>query len=415
MSKPLFYMGFLTLTFIILTKGFCYSRSTRLLKVTFLGRLSMLRLFSYAFLLRFLAAFVMSISFVYAAKPEASAPPEMLVHEGKTVKVPEASPYRKRIQMDVAKQESGAHSMTLPGVVEADPANTVNVLPPLTGRFIDLPVRLGDTVQAGQVLARIQSADLLQAGSDASKARDVYELATKARARALEVNKAGGNAQKDVEAAESTLVQAKAELDRAVNRLKGLGVAENVESARLSVPVMAPISGTVTALNVGTGSVINDPTAALMTITNLDQVFLTAQVPEHALSKISVGQALLATPAAFPDRPLRATVKSIASNLDPDTRRTRVRARINNSGGWLRPNMFVTIQFDVAQPSQVIIPNSAVVMTNDVTLVFVEIKPWQFEARSVELGSDEGERVRVRNGLKAGERIVVKGGVLLND
>jgi cobalt-zinc-cadmium efflux system membrane fusion protein len=77
--------------------------------------------------------------------------------------------------------------------------------------------------------------------------------------------------------------------------------------------------------------------------------------------------------------------------------------------------MFVTIQFDVAQPSQVIIPNSAVVMTNDVTLVFVEIKPWQFEARSVELGSDEGERVRVRNGLKAGERIVVKGGVLLND
>jgi len=179
--------------------------------------------------------------------------------------------------------------------------------------------------------------------------------------------------------------------------------------------VMAPISGTVTALNVGTGSVINDPTAALMTITNLDQVFLTAQVPEHALSKISVGQALLATPAAFPDRPLRATVKSIASNLDPDTRRTRVRARINNSGGWLRPNMFVTIQFDVAQPSQVIIPNSAVVMTNDVTLVFVEIKPWQFEARSVELGSDEGERVRVRNGLKAGERIVVKGGVLLND
>lgn len=268
---------------------------------------------------------------------------------------------------------------------------------------------------AGQVLARIQSADLLQAGSDASKARDAYELAMKARSRALEVNKAGGNAVKDVEAAESALVQAKAELDRSVNRLKGLGVAENVEASRLSVPVIAPISGTVTALNVGTGSVINDPTAALMTLTNLDQVFLTAQVPEYALSKIAVGQTLLATPAAFPDRPLRATVKSIASNLDADTRRTRVRARINNNGGWLRPNMFVTIQFDVAQPSQVIIPNSAVVMTNDVTLVFVEIKPWHFEPRPVELGADEGDRVRVRNGLKAGERIVVKGGVLLND
>jgi len=384
-------------------------------KVTFTGPLSMLRLISIAFFLRFFAAFLLTMSVSFAAKPEASPPPEMLVHEGKTVKVPETSPYRKRIQIDLAKQESGAHSITLPGVVEADPANTVNVLPPLTGRFIDFPVRLGDQVQSGQVLARIQSADLLQAGSDASKARDAYELASKARARAVEVNKAGGNAQKDVEAAESALVQAKAELDRAVNRLKGLGVAENVEASRLSVPVIAPISGTVTALNVGTGSVINDATASLMTITNLDQVFLTAQVPEYVLSKITVGQTLIATPAAFPDRPLRASVKSIASNLDPDTRRTRVRARINNSGGWLRPNMFVTIQFDVVQPSQVIIPNSAVVMTNDVTLVFVEIKPWQFEARAVDLGSDEGDRVRVRSGLKAGERIVVRGGVLLND
>ena len=375
----------------------------------------MLRLRSYALLNCFIAILILSSHQANAAKPEASVSPEMLVHEGKTVKVPEASPYRKRIQMDVAKQESGAHSITLPGVVEADPANTVNVLPPLTGRLIDLPVRLGDSVQAGQVLARMQSADLLQAGSDASKARDAYDLALKARARALEVNKAGGNAQKDVETAESALVQAKAELDRAVNRLRGLGVAENIEASRLSIPVIAPISGTVTALNVGTGSVINDPTATLLTITNLDQVFLTAQVPEYVLSKITVGQTLIATPAAFTDRPLRATVKSIASNLDPDTRRTRVRARINNSGGWLRPNMFVTIQFDVAQPTQVIIPNSAVVMTNDVTLVFVEIKPWQFEARAVELGTDEGDRVRVRSGLKAGERIVVRGGVLLND
>jgi membrane fusion protein, heavy metal efflux system len=368
-----------------------------------------------AFLLRFFVAALMTMPVTHAAKPEASAPPEMLVHEGKTVKVPETSPYRKRIEIDAAKQESGAHSITLPGVVEADPANTVNALPPLTGRLIDLPIRLGDQVRVGQVLARIQSADLLQAGSDASKARDAYDLALKARARALEVNKAGGNAQKDVESAESTLVQTKAELDRAVNRLKGLGVAENVEASRLSVPVIAPISGTVTALNVGTGSVINDPTAALMTITNLDHVFLTAQVPEYVISKISVGQTLIATPSAYPDRPLRATVKSIASNLDADTRRTRVRARVNNSAGWLRPNMFVSIQFDIPQPSQVIIPNSAVVMTNDVTLVFVEIKPWQFEPRAVELGSDEGNKVRVRSGLKVGERIVVKGGVLLND
>lgn len=352
---------------------------------------------------------------VLAAKSETPEPPQTLIHEGKLRKVPENSPYRTRIAIDVTKQEAQPHALTLPGMIEVDPALTVNVLPALTGRLIDLPVHIDEPVRAGQILARIQSADLLQAGADAAKAHDAYDLAVKARARALEVFKSGGNAEKDVESAESAVVQTKSELDRAVNRLRVYEVREEKDPSRLSVPVLAPLSGIVTALNVGSGAVINDPTASLLTIANVDRLFLTAQVPENLISKIHVGQKITAAVPAFPERVLTATVSNIAANLDADTRRTRVRAVIQNSNGVLRPNMYATVTFDIEQPSQVVVPTSALVMSNDRVIVFVEREPWTFEPREISLGVEESGRVRVRSGLKAGERIVIRGGVLLND
>ena len=69
----------------------------------------------------------------------------------------------------------------------------------------------------------------------------------------------------------------------------------------------------------------------------------------------------------------------------------------------------------VPQPAQVFVPESALLMDNDSTTVFVEVAPWTFERRTVELSYDEGTGVRVLQGLKAGDRVVVAGGVLLDD
>jgi cobalt-zinc-cadmium efflux system membrane fusion protein len=355
---------------------------------------------------------------VFAATDTAAAVDVKLVREGKVIKVPEKSPYRDRIAVDTAKQENVAHEVTVPGVVEADPANIVNVLPALGGRLIKLEVGLGQSVQKGQILARLHSSELLQAGSDLIKARDALQLAVAARDRALGVFQSGGNAIKDKELAESAVIQAQSEMARAELRLKGYGLnvsprADNLTD--LSLPVVAPISGTVTALNVGANAVVNDPTAALMTISNLDDVYITAQVPEDLLAQIRVGQTMQASANAFPDRVLRGKVASINAVVDPDTRRTRVRARFSNPGNVLLPNMFATVKFSVSQNPQTVVPLSALVMSNDRVLVFVETSAWTFEARQVALGVEDRDTVRIRSGLKAGDRIVVRGGVLLND
>ncbi len=356
-----------------------------------------------------------------AASPALAQPPAaadsapLLVHEGKRVRIPAQSPLRTRIQTGAVHTVNAPHTVTVPGVIEADPARSVNVLSPLAGRLVELRVHLGEAVTAGMVLGRVQSPDLLQAGSDLVKARDASDLALRARDRARQVNAAGGNAVKDLEAAESAVVQAQVELDRARTRIKALGADENLPVAQLSLPLVAPISGVVAAVNIGQGSQLNDLTAPVLALTNVEQMLVTAQVPEQYLAQVRVGQSITAVTAAWPERPLHGTVTSVGAALDPVTRRTPVRARFANPGAWLRANMFATVQLNVAQAAQVMVPASALVMSNDRVLVFVEVQPWVFEPREVELGLEEGDQVRVRRGLAAAERVVVRGGVLLND
>ncbi|RTL15383.1 MAG: efflux RND transporter periplasmic adaptor subunit [Burkholderiales bacterium] len=345
----------------------------------------------------------------------AEAAQDMLVRKGDALFVPESSPLRSRIAVDTVKTAGLPHELSVPAVVEADPASSLQVLAPLSGTVVELKVKVGDTVRKGQVLAVLRSSDLMLAVSDAAKARDQRALAQKTLERARQVLAAGGSAEKDVETAQSQLAQAQAEQDRAEGRLRALGLVPGTEPRQAQLVVQAPTSGSVNSLSVGVGSVINDLTAPLMSIVNLDAVYLTALVPEAWLAQIKVGAPLLATVNAFPDQPIKATVQSIASVVEADTRRTRVRTRVPNADGRLRPNMFATAKFAVSQPVQPVVPQSALVMNNDQVLVFIESAPWTFKSRVVLLGSEDGNQVRVRSGLNGGERIVVRGGVLLND
>jgi cobalt-zinc-cadmium efflux system membrane fusion protein len=77
--------------------------------------------------------------------------------------------------------------------------------------------------------------------------------------------------------------------------------------------------------------------------------------------------------------------------------------------------MFATVSFVPPRVESLMVPPSALLMNNDNTTVFVETKPWTFVRRTITPGSDIEGQVEVLGGLSAGERIVVRGGVLLND
>jgi cobalt-zinc-cadmium efflux system membrane fusion protein len=339
----------------------------------------------------------------------------MLVREGARISVPDGSPLRSKLTIGLAAQREIQRKLVLPAVVEADPARTVKVLPPVTGRVTELKVQLGERVVQGQELAVIDSGDLAQAYSDIEKARSVLTLTKKALDRQLGLEKAGGAAIKDREQAQSDYDQAVAELERAQSRLRAIGVpADQKEQSRL-LTLKAPVAGSVIDLQVARGAFLNDPTAAIMTIADLGTVWVTANVPEKDTALVTPGQDVEVVFSAYPGEVFAGKVLFISDVLDPDTRRTKIRIAFENPDMKLKPNMFADATFLAPRQIKQVVPTQALVLKNETDEVFVEVAPWTFEARPVEVGFQQGDQAVVERGLNAGERIVVKGGVLLND
>jgi cobalt-zinc-cadmium efflux system membrane fusion protein len=347
----------------------------------------------------------------HGAEPEKP----QLVHQGAKIFVPEGSPLRDRLTVAPAAAEPVSGKLTLPGVVESDPARTAAVLPALGGRVVELKVALGQRVQRDQPLAVIDSPDLGQAWDDDDKAADALNLTKKNLGRQEEQFKIGAASQHDLDQARSDNKQALAEYTRTQARLKSIGAsAEGSGHSRL-LTVRAPFAGSITALSVASGNMINDPTQPIMTVADLSVVWVTALVPEKDLASVAADQPAQVTLTAYPGRTWRGKVLFVADVLDADSRRTQTRIAFSNADYALKPNMFASVTLEGPQLQRVVVPSSALLMNNDRTTVFVATAPWTFERRTVEPLLEDSTTVAISSGIRPGEQVVVKGGILLND
>jgi cobalt-zinc-cadmium efflux system membrane fusion protein len=339
----------------------------------------------------------------------------LLVRQGDKIVVPEGSALRSRLTLMAAAEQSTTPMLTLPAVVEADPARTAAVLPALGGRVLELKVALGERVSRGQVLAIIDSADLAQAFGDDEKAAATLKLTDKNLSRQQEQNKIGAASDRDLDQARSDYTQALAEYTRAEARLKTLGGSAASGTASRQLVVTAPVSGSITALSVAPFTMINDTTQPLMSIADLSTLWVTAMVAEKDVASVSRNQDADVSLDAYPGRVLHGKVLFVADVIEPDTRRNKIRIAFANTDYALKPNMFATVTLSGAKQSRIVLPSSALLMNNDRTSVFVATAPWTFERRIVDPELTEGGSVAIRSGLVAGDQVVVSGGILLND
>jgi cobalt-zinc-cadmium efflux system membrane fusion protein len=340
---------------------------------------------------------------------------QMLIREGSSVTVPERSPVRAKLAVEPVAEKDIKRDLVLPAVVEADPGHLIKVAPPLAGRVTQLKVQLGERVNAGQPLVVMDSPDLATAYSDYDRAKVLLALALKSRDRQRGLAKIGGAADKDLQQAETDYVTADVEFQRATAHLKQIGVDADNTSPSRTVTVVAPMAGSVIDLGVAPGEYWNDSTAALMTVADLSTIWVTASVPEKDTSLVSKGQSVDVVFAAYPGEVFKGQVLFVSDVLDPDTRRTKVRIAFKNPDTRLRPGMFANVSFYAPVQRVPVVPTSALVLKDDANQVFVETAPWTFEARTVEIGFQQGEQVVLTSGVKVGDRVVVKGGVLLGD
>lgn len=341
--------------------------------------------------------------------------PDLMTRQGDRIVVPEGSSLRNRLSVMPAPVQSVTPKLVLPAVVESDPARTAAVLPALGGRVMELRVALGERVVRGQALAIIESPDLAQAYDDNDKAADAFKLTEKILARQQEQAKLGTASDQDLDQAKSNAAQVAAEYLRTQARLKTLGVSADAKPSSRLLTVAAPVSGSVTALAIAPGAIINDTTQSIMTIADLSVVWVTAMLAEKDVGAVSKNQDAEVSLVAYPERVLHGKVLFVSDVIEPDSRRDKLRIAFANADHALKPNMFATVTLSGVPGERVVLPSSALLMNNDRTSVFVAVAPWTFERRTVDPELQEGTSVAIRSGVNAGDQVVVKGAILLND
>ena len=337
-----------------------------------------------------------------------TAPPPAVTHDGGLLRVRSGGPLDGQLTIEPVQETLSPHQVELPAQIITPPGQSVDIHSPVVGRLANLYVQTGQHVQKGDILAILYSGDLAQAWSDDHKAQATLTLTRQAYRRAVGVLNAGGNAVKDMQSAKNDLEQAQAEATRARLRLQALGTDGNAGYQ----PLFAPVSGIVTSVSTGVGQNVTDMTAVLMNVSNVDTVWVQASLPDTLLPMLGTTMTL---DAPFPGQACHGPVTSLDGTVHTDTRRLNLYLRCNNPQGILRPGQFTTATLNITQQAQPILPKTALLMDNDQVSVFVETSPNTYRRRFITISYEEGESVRILSGLKAGERIITHGAILLND
>jgi membrane fusion protein, heavy metal efflux system len=326
--------------------------------------------------------------------------------------------HAERFPLAIAASEPVAASLTVTGVVAPDVSRAVAVVSLASGRVIEVRARLGDRVGKGQVLLRVQSADVSAAISEHRKARADAALATTQLDRAKDLFARGAVAQKDLEVAEDTAAKATVDVENSAERLSVLGVNPDSASATTGiVDVVAPASGVITEQNVTNASGVKtiDNSPNLFTISDLSRVWIMCDVSESDLPTVRVGDAAEIHLTAYPDRTLKGRVSDIGPILDPALRSAKVRIEIANPG-LLRIGMFVTATFHGQSVRRLAaVPSTAILHLHDRDWVYVPDGEEAFRRREVVSGEMLKENVQaVASGLAPGERVIANALIFQN-
>jgi len=348
-----------------------------------------------------------------AQKKTSPDEPTAIRHVHNQVMVASSSPLASRLEVESAKPTTFTHRVTAPASVEADPARYARILPPLNGRILKLLVRPGDRVQGGQELLVMDSPDFVGAQADYSRARSALAQAERTLTRQDDLAAHGIIGQRDVDQARTDRDSAASDFERTKDRLLLLGM--DPEKTKLGEPliVRSPLTGKVLDVTTATGEFRNDPNAPLMTVADLSDIWVTANVQEKDIHLVRKNDPATATFAAYPSEPFQGKVLFVADVLDPDTRTAKVRIVYPNRDGRLRPAMFATVTLKTWDSQELSVPTTALVLVGDHTTVFVQVAPNTYEQRPVVTGEQQGSRTIVKSGVQTGDKVLIREGALL--
>ena len=234
----------------------------------------------------------------------------------------------------------------------------VGVVGPLArGRIVEIRVKVGDRVEAGQALAvfdNIEAGELLSqeqsARADLERLKAQLIPAARQAERSRRLADIGAGAEKDYESskAEKERIEADIRSQQALiegirQRLRRFGISDDSPRGTFLTPLKASFSGVVTKAQASPGDVV-EAGRDVFTVADLSRVWVQAEVYEKDLGRIRIGQSAFITVDTYPNQPFEGKVAYISDVLDPQTRTAHVRCEVANHDLRLKTDMFANIE-----------------------------------------------------------------------
>jgi cobalt-zinc-cadmium efflux system membrane fusion protein len=345
--------------------------------------------------------------------PKAEAPPPTKVEqEGDANLIQVAHPEQFPLATAVAHESRS--QLTVTGTVNPDISRSVPVISIATGRVVEVHARLGDTVEKGQLLLRLQSADMSAAFSDYRKAVADAKLARIQFERAKLLYDKGAISLNDFQTAEDVENKAQVDVENTTERIRVLG--GNVDHPTAIVDVRAPVSGVITDQQVTNASgVAGLGSPNPFTISDLSYVWILCDVYENDLASVHVGETAEIRLNAYPDKVFTGRISNVLPVLDPTLRTAKVRIEVRNPG-VMRVGMFVTATFHGQKKEMhAAVPAAAILHLHDRDWVYVPSGDKKF--RRVEItsgGALPNKMQEIVSGVQPGQQVVSNALVLQN-
>jgi len=366
------------------------------------------------------------------------------------------------VQISLAIRKHLTYSLYATGDIV--PLMQVDLYSKVSGYLEKMAVQIGDSVQQGQVIAQIDQAEFLQkvkeveakvaqaraqyaeleAGTRSEDIREAEEAVKQAQSRFNNVKLQRERVEalyrrqviskKEVDASEMDYNVTEAQLASAEQHFKMLkdGVRPEVKAASLgklkemeailaqeqirlqNTKIAAPFSGEIIRRNLDNGALVSSSTP-LVTLVHLETLKVVANVLEKDISLVKLGMKVKVQTEAYPEKPFEGTIIRINKALDPATRTLQVEVNIPNPGRLLKPGMFAKIEMALTEkPDALAIPREAVLEEGGKWAVFV-VEGNQALRKPVVTGIEENQMIEVVEGLRDGDKVVVKGQESLKD
>jgi cobalt-zinc-cadmium efflux system membrane fusion protein len=311
------------------------------------------------------------------------------------------------------------------GVIDFDRYKTADVHSPYQGRINKIFVDAGHDVKKGQVLYTVIAPDVAQASSALLSAAGALKQANETLKRARDLFEFKSISQKELEQniADQQSAEANFNANKKLMGLYGFSEAEidqaiMTKKVDIELNIRSPITGRIISRNASTGQLVQPGVApAPIVVSDINHLWMVAQVPESEVPYYKVGQSVIVKVQAYKDKLFPGKIVYLGDSVDPATRRLTLYAQIRDPDRELRPQMLASFNIEITKPEPYpAVPAGAVVRENNGTRVVWMTQDGQlFKRRVVKIGITQAGLVQILDGLQAGEQIALNKALYLSN